>query len=53
MDGEYFIMVCPACRGTENYYGRLVSASELKPGREPPKCPNHPPESPCLLVDVD
>lgn len=29
-------MVCPRCRETENYYGRLVFD-----GEENVKCPNH------------
>ena len=29
-------MVCPECRGTENYYGILAF-----PGQDIPTCPNH------------
>ena len=29
-------MVCPECRGTEDYYGILSF-----PGQETPPCPNH------------
>lgn len=58
--------VCPACRDTEAYYGRLVFPAELPPTDdqfnavaehggaistpEPPRCPNH--KRPVLLVPV-
>jgi hypothetical protein len=45
------IMVCPVCRPTENYYGRIVF-----PGEEAePICPNHTNEEDIhpLLVEVE
>jgi hypothetical protein len=45
------IMVCPLCRGTENYFGRIVFPGET--GQT--LCPNHTSEgeSPSPLVEVD